>query len=89
MPATWHLVPPDEEVAHAVIDVVVDRPVGRQPRAVAEVRGPAAQQAVQLVAHLRPWPLLPGTRSSPTLVLSRCTLFFDGLAPRYQWPSFR
>jgi len=26
-------------------------------------------------------PLLPGTSSSPTLALTRCTLFLDGLAP--------
>src|SRR4029079_2958966 len=27
-----------------------------------------------------------GTRRSPILVLSRCTLFLDGLAPIYQFP---
>jgi hypothetical protein len=32
-------------------------------------------------------PMLPGTRMSLTLALSRNTLFWDGLAPRYQWPS--
>src|ERR1700730_9964831 len=30
--------------------------------------------------------ILLGTRRSPILVLSRCTLFLDGLAPRYQFP---
>src|SRR5689334_22340366 len=38
------------------------------------------------VGHV-PW--LPGTSNLPTFVLSRCTLFLDGLAPRYQWPSLR
>ena len=31
--------------------------------------------------------LLLGANRSPTFVLSRCTLFLDGLAPRYHWPS--
>ena len=31
--------------------------------------------------------ILLGTRRSPILVLSRCTLFLDGLAPRYQFPD--
>src|SRR5215467_2640179 len=30
--------------------------------------------------------LLPGTSRLPTVVLSRCTLFLDGLVPRYHWP---
>ena len=30
--------------------------------------------------------LLPGTSRLPTFVLSRCTLFLDGLALRYQRP---
>ena len=29
---------------------------------------------------------LPGTSRLPTVVLSRCTLFLNGLAPRYRWP---
>ena len=33
-----HLVPLDEEVAHAVADMVVDGPIGRQSGSVAEVR---------------------------------------------------
>src|SRR3954465_15872022 len=52
--ARRHLVTPDQEVADPVVDVVVDRPVGREPRAVAEVRGPTADQAVQAIAHLVP-----------------------------------
>ncbi len=49
-----HLVPPCEEVARAVIDVVVDRPIGLQPAAVVEVRRPSPQLAVQAIAYLRP-----------------------------------
>ena len=33
-----HLVPPDEEVTNMIIDVVIDRPVGRHPSAIAEIR---------------------------------------------------
>ena len=33
-----HLVPLDEEVAHAIADMVVDGPIGRQSGSVAEVR---------------------------------------------------
>ena len=52
--ARRHLVTPDQEVADPVIDVIVDRPIGHEARAVAEVRGPAANQAVQAIAHLVP-----------------------------------
>ena len=48
------LVPPSEEVPHTIIDVVVDRPVRLQAGAIAEVRGPTAQKAVELVSHVRP-----------------------------------
>ena len=34
-------------------------------------------------------PLLLGVSRSPIFVLIRCTLFFEGLAPRYQRPSLR
>src|SRR5215813_1632491 len=44
-----HLVPPTEEVAHPVVDVVVNGPVGHQARPVAEVRGPATQHRVEPV----------------------------------------
>jgi hypothetical protein len=32
---------------------------------------------------------LRGTNSSPIFRLTPSTLFLDGLAPKYQWPSFR
>src|SRR5438445_10469413 len=52
--ASWHLAPPAQEVTHAIIDVIVDGPIGHQPRAVAKVARPAAQQSVQPVAYIRP-----------------------------------
>jgi hypothetical protein len=42
-----------------------------------------------LVAHLGPSALVAGHQERSDLSLNRCTLFLDGLAPRYQWPSFR
>src|SRR5438445_2335546 len=58
--ASWHLAPPAQEVTHAIIDVIVDGPIGHQPRAVAEVLRPAAQQTVQPVAYIRPRFLVAG-----------------------------
>src|SRR5205823_9225972 len=52
--ARRHLVTPDQEVADPVMDVIVDRPIGHEARAVAEVRGPTANQAVQAITHLMP-----------------------------------
>jgi hypothetical protein len=36
----------------------------------------------------QPFSRLPRTRRSLTFPLMRATAFFDGLAPKYQWPSF-
>ena len=58
--ARRHLVTPDQKMPHALIDVIVDRSIGRQARPVAEVVRPAAQHAVQLVAHLGPGCLVAG-----------------------------
>ena len=58
--APLQLVPLDEEVAHSLIDVVINRPVGRQARPVAEVGCPTAQKAVQAIAHFRPGRLVAG-----------------------------
>ncbi len=49
-----HLVPSGEEGAHVVDDVVIDVPIGLREAAVAEVRRPAEQEPVQLLAHFRP-----------------------------------
>ena len=52
--SSLHLAPPAQEVTHPIAHVIIDGPIGHQPRAVVEVARPAAQQSVQLVAHLRP-----------------------------------
>ena len=52
--ASRRLVTPREDVANAIVDGAVDRRIGRQPRAMAEVVRPAPQDAVQLIANIRP-----------------------------------
>ena len=49
--AALHLVPPDKEVSHVIVNVSVDRAVCQQTSAIAEVGGPAAQKPVQLIAY--------------------------------------
>ena len=53
-PAPCHFVPSGEEVAHALIDVLVNTAEYRSTRPVAEVVRPAKQGPVQRVAHFRP-----------------------------------
>lgn len=81
-----HFVSLTEEVPRPVIDMLIDGLVCRRESTVGEVGRPAAQNAVQSGPYLVPGALLPGTSSSPTFSLTRCTLFLDGLAPRYQRP---
>jgi hypothetical protein len=83
--ASLHLVPTDEEVSHMIIDVMVDGAVRRQPCAVAKVRRQPRRSLFSWSRTAGHVPWLPGTNNSPTLVLSRCTLFVDGLAPRYPY----
>jgi hypothetical protein len=75
---------PREEPTNCPVDMIVSRPVSHQPRAVAEVTCPATQEIVQPGAHVIPGATLDGTIISATRALRRCTLFGDGLAPRYQ-----
>jgi len=53
-------VPSRKEVPDAVVDMLVNCPVRLQAGAIAEVRRPTAQQAVQSVPHLGPGPNLAG-----------------------------
>ena len=46
-----HFVPSRKEVSHTVIDVIVDGPVCSLSAAIAEVRRPAAQKAVQFITY--------------------------------------
>src|SRR3954468_7485259 len=49
-----HLMSPRQEPANRFVDMVVSRPVGHQPRAVAEVARPATQEIVQPGAYVVP-----------------------------------
>src|SRR5262245_61938157 len=49
-----HLVTANQEAPNAVVDMIVHRPVRRQAGAMAEIRAPAAQQAIEPVAYLGP-----------------------------------
>ena len=53
--AIGNLMPPTEEISHPLADVVINGPVGPASCSITEVGRPTAQQAVQSVAHLRPW----------------------------------
>src|SRR3954462_10203536 len=63
--ARQHLMAPNQEAPDALGNVVVDRPIGDQARAIAKVSAPAAQQAVQPIAHRRPWRLIAGSEDLP------------------------
>ena len=57
-PSRTNLVPPPQKLLYAIVDVVIDRPVGHEPRAVGEVVRPPAHHAVKLALHLVPRPLV-------------------------------
>ena len=84
-----HLAAPDQEVAHAVIQMGLDH-------AIRDVMGSGAEEphhprnarfsVPRTSSH---GPLLPGTRIAPSLSFRRCTLLFDGLAPMNHRPCCR
>src|SRR6266849_1836589 len=49
-----HLVAVPQEIPHALVDVMIDRSIGHQPRPVAKVVRPPPQNAIEAVAYLRP-----------------------------------
>jgi hypothetical protein len=53
-----HLVAPDEEVTHAVIQMGLERAIRDVVGSGTEVTAPSPQQAVQCAAYLRQWPLV-------------------------------
>src|ERR1700724_2421361 len=48
-----------QEIAHAIIDMIVNGPIHRCESAMGEVSRPAAQQAIQSSLHFRPGALVP------------------------------
>ena len=64
-----HLVALHQEVPHAIVDIRIDRPLRHQPGPIAEVGGPAEQQAVQLASNLGPRTLVAGDQEIADLPL--------------------
>jgi hypothetical protein len=64
-----HLMPSGEEVSDAVIDMMIDRPIGLQPSAIAEVRRPSAQKCVESIAYAGPGPVVARYQEFSDLVL--------------------
>src|SRR5215471_11442041 len=58
--ARLHLVAPPQEMSYALIDVVVNRPIGCRSGPVAEVCRPASQNLIQPIPHLQPCPRIAG-----------------------------
>ncbi len=67
--ARRHLMAPDQEMTNSLVDRVVDGPVSRHSRPMAEVLRPTAQHAVQLIAHLGPGGVVAGTEHPADLRL--------------------
>ncbi len=59
-----HLVPLAKEVAHPVVDVVVDHPICLQPRPVAEIPRPSDQKLIQTAQDISPWVLVAHIKQS-------------------------
>src|SRR6266545_3860102 len=64
-PARRDLVSPPQEMSRPFVDVVIDRPIGQVPCAVAKVVRPPAQQAVELPHDHVPRGLVARTKDSP------------------------
>src|SRR5216683_3232607 len=71
--ARRHLVTPGHEVTDAIMDVVVDRTIRGHASAVAEVRGPTPQQAIQPISYFGPCSHVSGNQEVTDL----------GLEPEY------
>src|SRR6266511_3831883 len=67
--ASRYLVPSCEEVAHTLIDVVVDTSEYRPMRPIGEVARPAKQKRVQRIAHVRPGIVVAGRQQITDLCL--------------------
>ena len=84
-----HPMAPGEEFAYAVRHMIVDRSVCHQPGPVAEVPRPSSQYPIEPVPYFLPGSNIVGPKQISHFLVDSQPLFFDGLAPRYQLPSFR
>src|SRR5215471_13428329 len=67
---------------YALINVVVNRPMRRDPGPVAEVRRPASQYLIQPVPHLFPRPRITGYEKVSHLFLDACHCFLRRAGPQ-------
>jgi hypothetical protein len=67
--ARWHLMTPPQDMEHALIDVIINRPIRRQPGPIAKVARPAPQQGVQPIPHHRPGTDIAGIQDGSHLLL--------------------
>src|SRR6266853_5167339 len=49
-----HFVAVPQKIPDALVNVMIDRSIGHQPRSVTEVVRPSPQNSVELISHLRP-----------------------------------
>src|SRR6266852_3552768 len=85
-PARGDLVSPPQEMPRPVVDVVIDRPIGRVPRAIAEVVHPAAQRAVELADDHVPRRLVARTEDSPDAPLDPLDRLLGWRSPKVPMP---
>src|SRR5260370_7950622 len=85
-PSRRDLVSPPQKVPHTVPDVMIDRSVGHEPRAVAEIVRPPAQHAVELLPHLVPRRLIARTEDLPDASLVPINLLLVRRTPPVPMP---
>jgi hypothetical protein len=82
----WLLMPFAEEAAYPIVDVIVDGLIRRGEGAIGEDADQPPKSRFNRVRTSGKAPLFPGVSTPLTFAVIRCTLFFDGLAPRYLRP---
>src|SRR2546428_10634381 len=85
-PSRRDLVSPPQKVAYAIVNVVVDRLVGHEPRAIGEVVRPPAHRAVELVPHLIPRALVTRTEDLPDASLAPLHRLLGWRGPQVPMP---
>ena len=79
--ARRHLVTPDEEVMHAVIQMGLDHAIRNVAGSRTEVAAPSLARGGSVHRIPAPWPFVAGTRIAPGLALRRCRFLSDGDCP--------
>ena len=80
--ARRHLVTSDREMTDSLIDVIIDRPIGHQPRAIRKTGRPASQKSVQPTSDFRPGTHVTRLQDDPDLLLEAPDTFLRGAGPQ-------